>query len=233
MRRIALLIGCFLALAAPAQAADDASVELTECTPRERAAEFEARMAAVDGATRMKMRFTLQVRKPGKRAFKRVAAPGFNTWTTADPGTSRYVFTRRVESLIGPASYRAMVRFQWVTARGAKVASGRAYSRACRQPDHRPNLIVRALSVEGARNYLALVANTGRSAGGPFELELQLPDRVLGPVTVESLQPRRQRLVRIRGPRCKPGTSITATVDPLDLVDERVETDNALTTTCA
>jgi hypothetical protein len=233
MRRIALLIGCFLALAAPAQAADDASVELTECTPRERAAEFEARMAAVDGATRMKMRFTLQVRKPGKRAFKRVAAPGFNTWTTADPGTSRYVFTRRVESLIGPASYRAMVRFQWVTARGAKVASDRAYSRACRQPDHRPNLVVRALSVEGARNYLALVANTGRSASGPFELELQLPDRVLGPVTVESLQPRRQRLVRIRGPRCKPGTSITATVDPLDLVDERVETDNALTTTCA
>ena len=129
-----------------------------------------------------------------------------------------------------------MVRFQWVTARGAKVARRpRAlHSRACRQPDHRPNLIVRgALGRGGARNYLALVANTGRSASGPFELELQLPDRVLGPVTVESLQPRRQRLVRIRGPRCKPGTSITATVDPLDLVDERVEIDNALTTTCA
>lgn len=232
MRRIALLIGCFTAMATPAQAATNASVALTACVPRERAAEFEARMATVEGAKRMKMRFTLQVRKPSKRVFKRVAAPGFNSWTTADPGTTRYVFTRRVEALIGPASYRAMVRFRWVDAHGATVATARAYSRACRQPDHRPNLTVRALSVEGGRNYVVLVANTGRSASGPFDLQVALPDRVLGPVTVQSLHPREERLVRIRGPRCEAGTSITATVDPLDVADERSETDNALTATC-
>jgi hypothetical protein len=232
MRRIALLIGCSAALAAPAQAATNAGVSLTECVPRERAAEFEARMATVEGATRMKMRFTLQVRKSGKQVFKRIAAPGFNSWTTAVPGTSRYVFTRRVEALIGPASYRAMVRFRWLDAHGATVATAQSYSRACRQPDHRPNLTVRALSVEGGRNYVALVANTGRSASDPFDLHVQLPDRVLGPVAVESLDPGEERLVPIRGPRCEAGTSITATADPLDVVDERSETDNALTTTC-
>jgi hypothetical protein len=87
--------------------------------------------------------------------------------------------------------------------------------------------------VEGGRTYVALVANTGRTASGPFDLEVELADQVLGPVTVESLEPREERLVQIRGPRCKAGTSITAVADPLDAIDERSETDNALTTTCA
>jgi hypothetical protein len=233
MRRIALTIVLFAALAAPAQASQNASVTLTACVPRERAAEFEARMGAVERAKRMRMSFTLQVRKPGKAAYRRIAAPGFSDWTTADPGTRRYVFTRRVESLIGPASYRALVRFRWIDARGRTVASARAYSHACRQPDHRPNLTVKALSIEGARNYLALVANTGRSASGPFDLQVTLPNRVLGPVTVENLDPGAQQLVRFRGPRCKAGTSVTAIADPLDAIDERLETDNALTLTCA
>jgi hypothetical protein len=232
MRRIALMIACFAALAAPAQAATNAGVALTACSSRERAAEFEARMAAAEGATRMRMRFTLQVRKAGKATFRRVAAPGFSDWTTADPGTRKYVFTRRVEALIGPASYRAMVRFRWVDVHGKTVATARAYSHACRQPDHRPDLTVRALSVEGGRTYVALVANTGRTASGTFDLQVELPDRVLGPVTVESLEPRAERLVQIRGPRCNAGTSITAIADPLDAIDERSETDNALTTTC-
>jgi len=233
MRRIALAIVCFAALATPAQAAQNGTVALTACKPSERAAEFEARMGAVKGAKRMKMSFTLQVHKPGKAGYRRVTAPGFSDWTTADPGTRRYVFTRRVEALIGPASYRALVRFRWIDTRGATVASARAYSRACKQPDHRPNLTVRALSMEGTRNYVALVANNGRTASGPFDLQVALPDRVLGPETVESLEPGAQQLVRFRGPRCKAGTSITAVADPLDAIDERSETDNAFTATCA
>jgi CARDB len=232
MRRIAPIIVCFAALAAPAQASQSASVALTACAPDERAAEFEARMAAIEGAARMKMRFTLQVRKPGKSGFRRVAAPGFDVWSTAGAGKRRYVFTRRVEALIGPASYRAIVRFRWVDVHGKTITNARAHSRACRQPDHRANLTVRALSVEGARRYVALVANTGRSASGPFDLQVELPDETLGPVTVDGLDPREQRLVRFRGPRCKTGTSITATADPVDVLDERSETDNALTVTC-
>jgi hypothetical protein len=232
MRRIVLLIACFAALATPAHAATTASVTLSACVPRDRAAEFDARMTSIEGATRMKMSFTLQVRKPGQSSFRRIAAPGFSGWTTADPRTRRYVFTRRVEALIGPANYRASVRFHWLDARGHVVARAQRHSRACYQPDHRPNLTVRALSVEGGHRYMALVANTGRSASGPFALQVQLPDRVLGPVTFASLGAHEQRLVKIRGPRCKAGTSITATADPLDVVDERSETDNALTVTC-
>ena len=56
------------------------------------------------------------------------------------------MFTRRVEGLIGPARYRAMVRFKWLDARGKTILSARRFSKACRQPDHRPNLKVKALS---------------------------------------------------------------------------------------
>jgi CARDB protein len=232
MRRIALVIVCFAAIASPAQAAGKASVALTACEPSARAAEFEAGMDAVKGTARMKMRFTLQVRKAGKLTYKRIAAPGFGTWTVADPGTTSYVFTRRVEALIGPARYRALVKFAWLDSRGRTIHRAQRYSRSCRQPDHRPNLKVKALSLEGRRSYVALVANNGLTATGPFELQLAVGDQLLDPVTVESLEPGRQRLVTIRGPRCKPGTEMTATADPADLIDERSETDNALTTTC-
>jgi hypothetical protein len=232
MRRIAVVIA-FFALAAPARAAAPASVELTACVPRDRAAEFEARMGQADDAAKLRMRFTLQARKPGKKAYRRVAAPGFSGWTTADPGTSRYVFTRRVEGLIGPARYRAMVRFKWLDARGRTILSARRYSKACRQPDHRPNLKVKALSHEGRHRYVALVANTGRSASGAFELQVALGGTVLDPVSVDSLEPHTQRLVTVRGPRCVAGSAMTASVDTLDLVDERNEHDNVFSAPCA
>ena len=231
MRRIAVVIA-FFALAAPAQAAAPASVELTACIPRDRAAEFEARMGQVDDAAKLKMRFTLQARKPGKKAYRRVAAPGFSDWTTADPGTSRYVFTRRVEGLIGPARYRAMVRFKWLDARGKTILSARRYSKVCRQPDHRPNLKVKALSHEGKRRYVALITNNGRTATGAFELQVAIAGTRLDPVSVDSLEPHTQRLVTVRGPVCTPGSALTATADPLDLVDEHHEADNVFSAPC-
>jgi hypothetical protein len=231
MRRFAVVIA-FFALAAPAQAAAPASVALTACVPADRAAEFEARMGKVEDGVKLKMRFTLQARKAGKKAYRRVAAPGFSGWTTADPGTSRYVFTRRVEGLIGPARYRAMVRFKWLDARGKTILTARKFSKACRQPDHRPNLKVKALSHEGKRRYVALVANSGRTESGAFDLELTVGDTTLAPVTVESLAPHTQTLVTVRGPACTAGTALTATADPLDMIDERSERDNAFTAAC-
>jgi len=231
MRRFAVVIA-FFALAAPARAAVPASVELSACVPRDRAAEFEAHMDGIKDAARMKMRFTLQARKAGKKAYRRVAAPGFSDWTTADPGTSRYAFTRRVEGLLGPARYRAMVRFKWLDAHGRVIRSARRFSKSCRQPDHRPNLKIKALSHEGKRRYVALVVNNGRTASGAFELQVAIAGTVLAPVTVDSLEPHTQRLVTVRGPQCDAGAALTATADPPDLVDERSETDNVFSATC-
>jgi hypothetical protein len=232
MRHIALTVLFFAALAAPAQAAPPAKVVLTACVPSERAAEFEARMGVVEHAVRLKMRFTLQIRRPGQMAFHRISAPGFRSWSTAEKGKTSWVFSRRVEALIGPARYRAQVRFQWLDANGEVIAHAKKVSRACRQPDHRPNLKVKALSREGRHRYVALVVNNGLTATVPFEMQLAVGATLAQPVSVAGLAPQAHRLVTLRGPACDAGVALTATADPLDLVDERNENDNAFTATC-
>ena len=232
MRRIALTVLLFAAIAAPAHAAAPAKAVLTSCEPSARAAEFQARMGKVDGATRLKMRFTLQVRKARQKAYHRLPAPGFRSWSTADPGKTSWVFTRRVEALIGPARYRAVVRFQWLDADGGVLARAKRTSRSCLQPDHRPNLRIKSIAHPTRHRYTAVVVNNGRTATGPFDVQLAIGDTLLDPVGVEDLAPHTQQVVTFHGPRCKAGAALSATADPLNLVDERNELDNAFTKTC-
>jgi hypothetical protein len=228
MLRLALIAALAVLLApASAAAAGPASVLLTACTPKERAAEFEARMEQIAGAERMKLRYTLEARKPG-RVWRRVAAPELAGWRTADPETTRFISERRVTQLVGPSYYRALVRFRWLDEDGRTVARAKARSRSCWQPDHRPNLKLRELSFEGAGAYVVLVGNTGRSATGAFDLAVT----GLEPIVVDDLAPGEERLIEADGPACQPGTLVTATADPLDLIDERNERDNAVTRPC-
>jgi hypothetical protein len=229
MLRSALIVTAFmLAFPAAAAAAGPASVSLTSCKPKERAAEFEARMEQISGAVRMKLRYTLEGRKP-RRGWRRVAAPELAGWRSADPQTTRFISERRVTELVGPASYRVLVRFRWIDEDGHVVARAKARSRACWQRDHRPNLKLRELSFEGEGSYVALVANTGRSPTGAFELAIT----GLAPFVVdEELLPGEQRLIEAVGPDCEPGALVTATADSLDLIDERNELDNTISRRC-
>ena len=226
MFRAALAIAV-LALVLPASAsAAQGSVSLAVCAPDERAAEFEARMSRAAGAAKLKMRFLLEARRPGSLRYRRVAAPGFSRWTSSR--AARYVFTRRVEGLEGPARYRAQVRFKWIDADGDVIARDREWSRSCRQGDHRPNLKLHSLTSLG-RRYTVAVSNTGRSASGQFEMRLTVDGQVTS-VAVESLEPSVTRHVEIDAPRCI--TQATVVADPLDLVDERLEGDNRRAITC-
>jgi hypothetical protein len=227
----AALITALVALLVPVApaAAASASVTLTACQPRDRAAEFEARMEKVAGSARMKLRFALEARRPGK-AWRRVAAPELGGWRTAAAATTRFISTRRVTQLVGPSHYRTLVRFRWVDADGEIVAATHARSRACWQPDHRPNLKLLGLSVEDGSHYVVRIANTGRSATGAFDLQVS----GLAPLVIaDGLEPGEERFVEADGPACEPATRVTAEADPLDLVDERNERDNALTVRCA
>jgi len=232
MRRVALTVFLFAALAAPAQAAPPAKVTLTACSVKDRAAQFEARMGKVENGVRLKMRFALQVRQAGQKTYRRVAAPGFRSWSTAAPGKTSWVFTRRVEALIGPARYRAVVRFQWLDADGDVLARAKRTSRSCLQPDHRPNLRIKSIAHPTRHRYTAVVVNNGRTATGPFDVQLAIGDTLLDPVGVEDLAPHARQVVTFHGPRCKAGAALIATADPLNLVDERNELDNAFTKTC-
>ena len=106
---------------------------------------FEADMRTVPGASRLQIRFTLQVRDDA--TWTRVAAPTFDVWTTAAPGRARYVYDKHVSNL-QPGAYRAQVRFRWRDALGQTLKSAVRRSRPCRVPDPHPSTALRQPAVE-------------------------------------------------------------------------------------
>lgn len=243
--RLILVIAAALALsAAPAQAVvkPPASVSLVSCEngleAADRTATFEGTMRAVKGATRLQMRFALHSRADSARRWTRVAAPGWGTWVTADPGVTRYVYTKEVAGLAVDASYRTVVRFRWRDALGRTLARRIAISPRCAQPDLRPNLVPRDLQVlagpdEGSRRYVVTVRNTGRTATGSFDLVLSVDGVEQPAVAVLGLEPGERRLVEIVAPRCTVGAGgVVVLVDTGDAVAERYELDNRLRRAC-
>ena len=245
MLRAAILALLALALAAPAASASvprwAAKAVLSDCeravSESDGAAVFEGQMRSVRGAARMQMRFTLQVRTPDSSRWSAVSAPGFGAWVSSATGTSRYVYTKRVEGLLAPASYRVQLRYRWLSAEGRTLATARRSSRACRQPDPRPNLVVSSLTVRpaakpGRSRYVAFVRNTGRSAADESVLRVAFGGAELPLAPVLALEPGEGVEVSVEGPACEPGEPVDADADAGDAVDERDEADNRFTRLC-
>jgi hypothetical protein len=207
-------------------------VSLAECDRELREATFQARMTTVRRATRMQMRFTLQVLRPGERRFKRVAAPGFGTWITVPPGYGKYTYDKTVKALLPPASYRAVVHFRWRDARGRTIRTEQATTPACRLPDVRPDLVVRALRIIDGSRYVATVVNRGREAAGPFSVEFLRDAEVLASAEILGLAAHGSTTVVVPGLPCTRGDRIEAVVDPGGDVDESNEENGTLAITC-
>ena len=153
----------------------------------------------------MQMRFTLQTRLTADDRWTAVEAPGFGVWTTSASGTSRYVYTKRVENLLAPGAYRVAIRFRWLAASGKTLNSVRAFSPSCRQPDPRANLLVRGISVEptadpARRLYVVLVRNNGRAAADTSSLALTIGGEPQPVAVVPPLARRRGHARPGRGP---------------------------------
>jgi hypothetical protein len=232
MRRALLPLLLLLLWPATAHAA---TVKVVDCAPAldpaARSATFEARMKAARGSDRMQLRFTLQVRAEGPLTrWRKVVAPGFDTWLTSTSGVRRYAYTRTIQNLTAPAAYRTVVRFRWLDEDGDVLRSSRGTSARCRQPDMRPDLEAARVEVSAGpdadtRRYRVIVRNTGRSAAGPFDVALG--DAV---ASVTDLAAGAQQAVTLVGPVCTPETVVT--VDPGEAVDERDEDDNVLAAAC-
>ena len=247
MRRLALLLlPAAVALAAPAAAsaapaAALASVKVTECTPalepEARLATFEARVRAVPRTDRLAVRFTLQTRGPGELTWRRIAAPGLDTWLSSDRGVGRYGYLKTVRNLAAPASYRMIVRFRWLDAEGAVIRSAKHRSPSCRQADLRPDLRPRGIEAHPAasphdRRYVVLVKNTGRTLAPPASVSLRAGDHLLPPGTVPSVLPGATRRIAFTAPVCASGEELVVSVDATGLVDEADEEDNVLVVPC-
>jgi hypothetical protein len=243
MRRplVLTLLLCLLA-AAPAAAADKPalSAQVSSCTTgvdaSERAAAFTGSMPAQHGSREMQMRFVLLQRRGSTGTFRAVVVPDWGGWETSDRGRAGFVFTQRIESLLAPAAYKAAIYFRWVDRRGRVQRMVRRTTRACEQPDVRPELTFGALAatpVSGAgAAYTVDVRNDGRSTAGPFAVTLSFDGADRGSATMGPLDAGAQGEVTIGAPRCTPGSVVTVTVDPAQAVDESDETDNVVQRPC-
>src|SRR3954469_9229320 len=135
----------FAASHAPAHARLMSCTKSTDASGR--VAVFEGSMRAWRRSERLQLRFRLQSRTPQDPVWRTVRAPGFGRWQTSDAGVRRFVYDKRVERLAAPASYRVVVRFRWRNSRGRIVGRAERISPVCREPDPRPNLVVRKLLV--------------------------------------------------------------------------------------
>ena len=103
-------------------------------------------------------------------------------------GFRKYTYDKTVQGLLAPASYRAVVHFRWRDARGKLIRSERAVSGICRQPDSRPDLVIRNVKADPA-GYVAVVFNRGREAAGAFDVRFVRDGVLLGSARVAGLEP--------------------------------------------
>jgi hypothetical protein len=224
-----LCLAVFCLLAPAASAAPLGRAALTRCDPAAGEAVFEGRQSAVR-ATRMQMRFTLQVGQG--RKWRSVAAEGFDSWITVPAGYGKYTYEKTVQSLLPGSNYRAVVAFRWKHAKGGKVVrSERSTSAVCKVPETRPDLVVRTVADDSA-GYIARVFNRGRSAAGGFDVSFIVGGVPLGIARVVGLAPGEGIDVFMPGPPCREGEALEAVVDPRSEVDEANEENGSLTASC-
>jgi hypothetical protein len=231
-RIIGVSAAVFFLLVPGANAASPyARAALISCDRDVHSAVFEGRVVTVRRAVKMQMRFTLQVSTPEALKWHKVDADGFGQWLTAPSGYGKYTYDKTVLELVAPASYRAVIAFRWRDARGKVVRSEQATSPTCRQPDERPDLLIRDLRVQ-AKGYAAVIVNRGRTAAGPFGVDFMRAGAPLGSERVPGLAPGEVTTVLIQGMPCMPGEEISAVVDPGSEVDEADEENDTAAIEC-
>jgi CARDB len=221
---------CLLTGAAEARQSTYARALLLACDKDLHEATFEGQVTQVRKGLKMQLRFTLQASTPDAPKYRKVAADGFGVWITAPASVRKYSYDKTVQALLVPASYRVVVDFRWRS--GAKtVRTDRAFSPVCRQPDLRPDLVLRDVRAD-RDGYVAVVFNRGKQAAGGFDVDFQRNGTSIGSSRVTGVAPGQVVNVFLPGPRCGQGAQLTAVVDPRSEVDEADEDNDTLQVAC-
>jgi hypothetical protein len=116
--------------------ATEATLEqcVTSVVQTERSATFTGEMTAIPGTSKMSMRIDVQERTAGESEYHVLSAPGLGVWRAADPKVKVYKYLKQVTNLSAAASYRALVRFRWIGAKGRVIRRGERLTPRCLQP---------------------------------------------------------------------------------------------------
>jgi hypothetical protein len=238
---------------APTAAGGSAAPFGARLTGCRRSLRLEARVAAVTaamhpiaGGPRLALRIELAQRPlAGGRWTVRSDVPGLGAWTSpSDPtigSRSRDVFKyhQAVGRLIVGFAYRFRVGFRWLGAQGAIVRVASATTRACREPDLRPDLVLSRVRVLPAARphvvrYAVTVRNAGRSTARGIVVSATFADVANERTrTVHRLKAGEAAQVTFAGPACAAGAAPPSfAVDPANAIDEANEANNRLVVAC-
>ncbi|MDQ6816244.1 MAG: hypothetical protein M3018_02395 [Actinomycetota bacterium] len=146
--------------------------------------------------------------------------------------------TGEVANLPAPDYYRLRVSFRWMGSGNVKLAQTVRISAVCYEPELRPNLVVRSISIApipskpGEDAYDAVIANRGATATGRFDISLTEAQTVVDTTSLPDLSPHRVRRAHLTGPACTPGEVITVTADPAHRVNVSTRTRSTLSVVC-
>jgi archaellum component FlaF (FlaF/FlaG flagellin family) len=233
----ALAVTFALALPAAAHAAAPATVHLGKChtgsDADQRRATYRAKMQSVDGSARMAIRFELLVHRAG-HPTEQIRDKKLNAWHRSRRDVLKYVYKQTVKQLSPGGSYRARVTFRWYDANGEVVKRAKRVSAACRQTGGLPNLTVTAVSfsdgkTSGTTDYTVSIGNTGESPAENFKVTLIVDGAVVDEREVERLDAGESQAIELNGPDCH---RLRAVIDRDHQVDESIEDDNSLRTSC-
>ena len=187
---------------------------------------FASRMTALGGARTMAVSFLLQERAAKASAFASVPAPGFGGWVSSQPNVGIFTYDHEVTGLPAPAAFRVLVRARWIDRHHRVIRHEMILSPVCVQPLLTPDLSIgqplsRAAGASaGTVLYGVVVRNDGTAAAGPFQVSLNVGGVALAPVTLTGLSDESTQLVQFTGPRCGAGSSVVATADASNAVNE-------------
>jgi hypothetical protein len=207
---------------------------VVSCDKDLREAVFEGQMRVYKKAPKMQMRFTLQASTPDAPKWRKVEVPDFSEWVTAPANVGKYTYDKTVQDLLAPAGYRAVVDFRWRDRRGKTLRTERTTSPVCKQPDARPDLVMRNVRIEDG-SYVGVVFNRGRQAAGPFAVGFLVDGAPMGTVEVIGLAPQTPITVMTpvpAGPPCAAGALLEGVADTRAQVEEADEENNSFTGVC-
>jgi hypothetical protein len=215
----------------------------TALDPPARGISIQAVMRPLTGTANMQMRFDLLRQTSTGAPFKLVRGRLLGSWISPQEPTlgqrpgDVWIVNHPVVDLGAPATYRFRVSFRWTDSNGQSLGSAVQSSSNCWQPELRADLLVRSVSVTpltpGQDAYVAVIANRGKTAAGPVEVDLAGAGAgAPAAATVASVAARSTARHRFVGPACTAGSSITVTVDPSHTIDEYDFSNNSLTIPC-
>jgi len=249
MRRVLLaaVVGVVTGVGVAAASASDppASLQNFVChralKPSARYVAVEGVMHARAGEPRMAMRFELFWKTSSNGPWTQVRSGDLGKWKTAPNGLGQnpndtWEVNKPVSNLYAPATYRFRVSFRW--SGGSSPVHTTLQSPTCFEPELRPDLYVKSITVLGAVHhpagydrYVTVVGNQGASASGPFQVQFADGSSKPQYAKVQSLRPHSQARLKFVGPSCPPN-SVTVTADPFDQVDDSSRANNTLTLNC-